>query len=237
MLRSLHWSTKSKETVGKISLWQQMWMRKNRESERRAKRREFFFQTRLMALAQIKVLHQCVVSCRDLSMRKSRLEVANATEYKEPLCFFWSLCVMFATVPRCQVWDIEQAMYESILDCYSSLHWSISCFVQQLTVSFLSLCERTLHTNNKLKKIKIPKFWCWFRTRRSLTTCLVPTYLFLDVRRFIGRCSRQDAGVAEAGLQQRDDHKHKEGSSDHRDAARQVFDQEGAAAERRTGHG
>lgn len=102
----------------------------------------------------------------------------------------------------------------------------------------LSFSVRThIAHKQQTKKIKIPKFRCWFRTRKSQTTCLVPTYLFLDVRSFIGRCSRQDAGVAEAGLQQRDDHKHKEGSSDHRDAARQVFDQEGAAAERRTGHG
>lgn len=64
---------------------------------------------------------------------------------------------------------------------------------------------------------------------------MVHTDLFLNVGSFIGCGSGQDAGVAEAGLQQRDDHEHKESSSDDRYAARQVFDQEGAAAERRTG--
>lgn len=63
---------------------------------------------------------------------------------------------------------------------------------------------------------------------------MAPTDLFLDVGSFVGRGSGQDARVAEAGLQQRDDHKHKESASDDRDAARQVVDQEGAAAERRT---
>lgn len=80
------------------------------------------------------------------------------------------------------------------------------------------------------KTKKKAKIQCRFWTQNS--TCLVPTYLFLNVGSFIGRGSRQDAGVAEAGLQQRDDHKDKESSSDDGDAARQVIDQEGAAAEK-----
>lgn len=59
---------------------------------------------------------------------------------------------------------------------------------------------------------------------------LVGTDLFLDVGSLVRRGSGKDAGVAEAGLQQRDDHKHKEGAPDGRYAARQVLDQEGAAA-------
>lgn len=57
----------------------------------------------------------------------------------------------------------------------------------------------------------------------------LPTYLFFDVCSFIWRRSWQDAGVTEAGLQQGDNHKHKEGSSNDRYAAGQVFDQEGTA--------
>ena len=61
---------------------------------------------------------------------------------------------------------------------------------------------------------------------------LALTDLFFDVCRLIWRRSGQDAGVREARLEQRDDHKHKEEASNHRDAAGQVFDQEGTAVRR-----
>lgn len=52
------------------------------------------------------------------------------------------------------------------------------------------------------------------------------TNLFLNVCSLIWCCSGQDAGVGEAGLEQGDEHKHKEDSSNNRYAAGQVFDQE-----------
>ena len=55
------------------------------------------------------------------------------------------------------------------------------------------------------------------------------TNLLLDVRGLVRCRSGQDAGVGEAGLQQCDDHKYEEDSSNHRYAAGQVFDQEGTA--------
>lgn len=55
------------------------------------------------------------------------------------------------------------------------------------------------------------------------------TDLFLSVRSLIWRRSGQDAGVGETGLEQGDDHKHKQESPNNRYAAGQVFDQEGAA--------
>ena len=55
------------------------------------------------------------------------------------------------------------------------------------------------------------------------------TDLFLNVCSLVWRRSGQDAGVGEAGLEQGDDHKHKEASSNDRYAAGQVFDQEGTA--------
>lgn len=60
-------------------------------------------------------------------------------------------------------------------------------------------------------------------------TELALTNLFFDVCSLIWRCSGQDAGVSEAGLEQGDDHKYKEASSNDRYAAGQVFDQEGTA--------
>lgn len=57
------------------------------------------------------------------------------------------------------------------------------------------------------------------------------TYLFFNVRSLIWCCSGQDARVTEAGLQQGDDHKYKEGSSNDRYAAGQVFHQEGTAVD------
>lgn len=106
-------STKSKETVGKILLWQQMWMRKNleSESERRTKRSFFFFQTRLMAIVQNKGF---TPMCHLLLWFKV---------WKKTVLFL-VLCVMLPTVPWCQVWDIKQATYESILDCYCILVFS-----------------------------------------------------------------------------------------------------------------
>lgn len=61
-------------------------------------------------------------------------------------------------------------------------------------------------------------------------TELALTDLFFNVCSLIWCCSGQDAGVTEAGLQQGDDHKYKEGSSNDRYAAGQVFYQEGTAA-------
>lgn len=60
-------------------------------------------------------------------------------------------------------------------------------------------------------------------------TELALTNLFLNVSSLIWSCSRQDARVSEAGLEQGDDHKDKEASSNNRYAAGQVFDQEGTA--------
>lgn len=51
--------------------------------------------------------------------------------------------------------------------------------------------------------------------------------LFFYVCSLIWCCSGQDAGVSEAGLEQSDDHKNEEDSSNDRYAAGQVFDQEG----------
>lgn len=67
------------------------------------------------------------------------------------------------------------------------------------------------------------------RSWMSKGDCLLLTNLFFNVCRLIWRRSGKDAGVGEAGLEQGDDHKHKEASSNHRYAAGQVFDQEGAA--------
>lgn len=60
-------------------------------------------------------------------------------------------------------------------------------------------------------------------------TELALTNLFFNVCSLIWRCSGQDAGVSEAGLEQGDDHKYKQASSNNRYAAGQVFDQEGTA--------
>jgi len=62
-----------------------------------------------------------------------------------------------------------------------------------------------------------------------LSAELVLTNLFFNVCNLIWSCSGQDARVCEAGLEQGDDHKHKEASSNNRYAAGQVFDQEGTA--------
>lgn len=51
--------------------------------------------------------------------------------------------------------------------------------------------------------------------------------LLFNVCCLIWCCSRQDARVSEAGLEQGDEHKHKEASSDNRYAAGQVLDQKG----------
>lgn len=58
---------------------------------------------------------------------------------------------------------------------------------------------------------------------------MVLTNLLFNVCRLIWCCSGQDAGVGEAGLEQGDDHKYEEDSSNNRYAAGQVFDQEGTA--------
>ncbi len=59
------------------------------------------------------------------------------------------------------------------------------------------------------------------------------TNLFFSVCSLIWCCSGQDAGVSEAGLEQRDDHEDKQGSSNNRYAAGQVFDQEGTAVKQK----
>lgn len=52
------------------------------------------------------------------------------------------------------------------------------------------------------------------------------TDLFLDVSSLLRCRPRKNSRVREAGLKKRDDHEDEKDSSDHRDAAGQVFDQE-----------
>lgn len=59
--------------------------------------------------------------------------------------------------------------------------------------------------------------------------CVFLTDLFLDVRGLLRCGPGQNPRICEAGLEERDDHKHKQDPSDGRDAAGEVLHQERAA--------